>query len=68
MFALVLSLFLVKNIILSTDYNPKEILKQTRIKNATKIIINSIRNKFDLNRQKCGYFTYFRIKTGQYIS
>ena len=62
MFALVLSLFLVRKIILSTDYNPREILKQMRIKNATKIIIshlsiNSIRNTL------CGYFTYFRIKT-----
>ena len=52
MFALVLSLFLVRKIILSTDYNPREILKQMRIKNATKIIIshlniNSICNKFD---------------------
>ena len=52
MFALVLSLFLVRKIIISTDYNPREILKQMRIKNTTKIIIshlniNSIRNKFD---------------------
>ena len=38
--------------LVSTDYNQREILKQMRIKNATKIIIshlniNSIRNKFD---------------------
>ena len=52
MFTLVLSLFLVRTIILSTDYNPREIWKQMRIKNATTIIIshlntNSIHNKFD---------------------
>ena len=52
MFVLVLSLFLVRKMNLSTDYNPREILKQMRIKNGTKIIIshlniNSIRNKFD---------------------
>ena len=36
MFALVLSLFLVRKIIL-TDYNPREILKQMRIKMPLKL-------------------------------